>query len=77
MRVLKAGEFKARCLKIMDEVEARREPVLITKNGRPVARLVPAGKSARDAFGSLAGSIEIVGDIVAPAVPASEWDALR
>ena len=40
MREMKAGEFKAKCLKVMDEVQATGEPVLITKRGKPVARLV-------------------------------------
>ena len=44
MKAIPAGQFKARCLRIMDEVRATREPVIITKKGRPVAKLVPADK---------------------------------
>ncbi len=41
MRTMAAGKFKATCLAVMDEVQAKREPVVLTKNGRPVAELVP------------------------------------
>ena len=62
-----AGEFKARCLQLMDEVEASGGEVIITKRGRPVARLVPLAGAARpDVFGCMRGSVTIIGDIVAP-----------
>ena len=77
MRTMPAGEFKARCLKVMDHVRATGEPVLITKKGRPVAKLVPPDEQAEDIFGCLAGRIEIVGDIEAPVIDPGEWDALR
>jgi prevent-host-death family protein len=44
MREMKAGEFKAKCLAVMDEVAATGEPVVITKRGKPIARLVPEAK---------------------------------
>lgn len=77
MRTIPAARFKARCLRIMDEVKARREPVVITKKGRPVARLVPAEDSPRDVFGSLAGQLEIAGDITAPVITPSAWKGSR
>ncbi|MDQ5857421.1 MAG: type II toxin-antitoxin system Phd/YefM family antitoxin [Acidobacteriota bacterium] len=77
MRTIPAARFKARCLKIMDEVKAGREPVLITKKGKPVARLLPAEEPAGDVFGCLAGELEIAGDIVAPLVPSSSWKGSR
>ncbi len=77
MRLIPAARFKARCLKIMDEVKARRETVLITKKGKPVARLVPAEETARDVFGCLAGELEITGDITAPVVVASAWESSK
>jgi prevent-host-death family protein len=77
MKTIPAAKFKAGCLKIMDEVKARREPVLITKKGKPVARLVPVEDAARDVFGCLAGDLEIVGDVLAPVVPASAWQGSR
>jgi prevent-host-death family protein len=77
MKTMAASEFKARCLKVMDEVRSRRESVLITKKGRPVARLVPADEPPSNVFGSLAGVIEITGDIEAPAFPVSDWEQGR
>lgn len=77
MRKIAAGEFKARCLKIMDEVHHRRESVLITKKGVPVAKLVPADAAPADVFGCLAGTAQIVGDIVSPVTDPSDWGATR
>jgi len=77
MKTMPAGQFKARCLKIMDEVRSTREPVLITKKGRPVAKLVPADGRPEDIFGCMKGEVEIVGDIVSPAVPLEDWEVLR
>ena len=77
MKAIPAGQFKARCLRIMDEVRATREPVLITKKGRPVAKLVPADSQPDDIFGCLKDEIKIVGDIESPVTPLEDWDALR
>lgn len=75
MKTIPAAKFKAGCLKIMDDVKARREAVLITKKGKPVARLVPVEEAASDVFGCLAEDLEIAGDITAPAVPPSDWQS--
>jgi prevent-host-death family protein len=40
-RIIKAGEFKARCLQLMDEVASTGETIVVTKRGKPMARLVP------------------------------------
>lgn len=77
MKTMAAGEFKAKCLKIMDRVNATREPVTITKKGRPVAKLVPIDLVSEDMFGTLKGFIEIVGDIESPVEPPEAWEALR
>ena len=77
MRTISAAKFKARCLKIMDEVKAGREPVLITKKGKPVAKLLPVEGPAPDVFGCLAGELEIAGDITAPVVAPSAWKSSR
>ena len=77
MKTMAAGQFKARCLKLMDDVEQTREPVLITKKGRPVAKLVPLEVPAKDVFGCLRGIMEIVGDIESPALPTKDWDISR
>jgi prevent-host-death family protein len=77
MRSIPAARFKAQCLRIMDEVKAHREPVLITKKGKPVARLVPAEDPPRDVFGCLAGELVIAGDIRSPVAPLSTWEGLH
>jgi prevent-host-death family protein len=77
MKTMPAGQFKARCLKVMDDVQLTREPVVITKKGRPVAKLVPATESTDDFLGKLSGSMKIVGDITQPIEDPDAWDALR
>ena len=67
-----AGEFKARCLKLMDEVCDRRREVVITKRGRPVAKLVPIDAPPA-LFGAMKGTVTILGDIVASTD--ENWDA--
>jgi prevent-host-death family protein len=76
MKSMGAAAFKARCLKVMEEVHNTRQPVLITKKGKPVAKLVPPD-TVPDVFDCLKGVIEIVGDIESPVVPPEDWDALR
>lgn len=69
-----AGEFKAKCLKLMDEINKTHEEILITKHGRPVAKLIPLEqKPAKPLFGALKGSVIITGDIVAPT--GAKWEA--
>ena len=75
MKTMAASEFKARCLKVMEEVRTGRETVVVTKKGRPVVRVVPAEKPAEDIFGCLKGIVRITGDIEAPLVPVSDWES--
>ncbi|HEY1264972.1 MAG TPA: type II toxin-antitoxin system Phd/YefM family antitoxin [Terriglobales bacterium] len=77
MKKMAAAEFKAQCLAVMDEVSKTREPVLVTKRGRPVVKLVPAERPAGSFLGRLQGVMEIVGDIESPIEPPEAWDALR
>ena len=70
-RTMKASEFKARCLKLMDEVAESGEEIVITKNGSPTARLAPYRERPKTLFGVDRGKIEILGDIVSPMPP--EW----
>ena len=73
-----AGEFKARCLKLMDQVRVTRRPLVITKRGKPVAKLVPVEEPAsrREIFGCMKGTVTIHGDIVGP-IDDLDWDAAR
>jgi prevent-host-death family protein len=77
MRTMPAGEFKARCLRVMEEVKKYRTPVLITKKGRAVAKLVPPDSQGSDVFGCMADTARIVGDVESPVLAASAWDAAR
>lgn len=63
---MKASEFKAKCLKLMDEISANGGEIVITKNGLPVSRLVPYRERPNSLFGIDRGRIEIRGDIIAP-----------
>jgi len=65
-RIIKASDFKARCLKIMDEVEKTGQEVVITKNGRPVSKLVPVQERPKSLYGALRDSVTILGDIISP-----------
>jgi len=67
MKKIAAGEFKARCLALMEDVRSTREPIVITKRGKPVAKLVPVENGKKDDWiGRLNGVIKIVGDIESP-----------
>jgi len=62
-----AGEFKARCLQIMDDVAETHDEVIITKYGRPVAKLVPVEDDFSDSLGAMAGTvIYLEEDLVSP-----------
>jgi prevent-host-death family protein len=61
-----AGEFKAKCLGLLDEVQRQRKEVVITKRGKPVAKLVPINENPASFVGSMKGTMEIIGDIVSP-----------
>lgn len=72
---IKASEFKARCLALLDEVARTGNPLLVTKNGKPVAELVPHRPATGEAYGVWKDQVRITGDIVSPLD--SEWDALK
>ena len=71
-QTIKASEFKARCLKLMDEVAESGNQIVITKNGRPVSRLVPYRSKPKAPFGRDRDRIRILGDIIEPIDP--EWE---
>ena len=72
-RMIKASEFKARCLKLMDEVAESGEEIVITKNGKPVSKLTPYRHEPNLLFGRNRDNIRILGDIVSP-MPAEWYD---
>ncbi|MBT9330708.1 type II toxin-antitoxin system Phd/YefM family antitoxin [Paracidobacterium acidisoli] len=69
-----AGEFKSKCLKLLDEVARTNEPLVITKHGRPVAKVVPMPPEG-DLVGSMRGSVVWQGDIISPLE--NEWEAAQ
>ena len=69
MKTMPAGVFKTNCLAIMDEVNAKRETVVITKHGQPVAKLVPVDTGVDEIFGFFSGKGSITGDVVSPRSP--------
>jgi prevent-host-death family protein len=77
MKKMAAGSFKANCLAVMDEVQAKHETVVITKRGKPVAKLVPLNTKTDEIYNFLAGKGTITGDIVSPAISPEEWGELK
>ena len=73
VRTIKASEFKAKCLRLLEEVSESGQPIVITKSGRPVAQLGPVVSRAPTLFGVHKGQVQIHGDIVAPVD--ETWDA--
>jgi len=70
---MSATEFKAQCLALMDRVNKTGEEIVITKHGKPVAKLIALREQPWEpAFGSMKGTVQILGDIVAPDFP--DWD---
>ena len=77
METINASDFKARCLAILDRVQATGEPVVILKRGRPVAELLPASRThAEFPQLELKDTVIVTGDIVEPAVPEQHWESL-
>lgn len=72
-RTIEASEFRVKCLKLLDEVADSGQEVIITKNGRPVSRLVPYREKPESLFGIDRGRFTIVGEIVGPLDV--EWEA--
>lgn len=73
-RVIQAGKFKAECLKIMDDVQAKKYSIIITKRNKPIAKLVPLEEeNSALLFGKMKGTAHIKGDLTQPT--GEEWDA--
>jgi prevent-host-death family protein len=79
MKQIAISEFKAKCLVLLEQVRRTRQPIRITRHGKPVAEVVPPTVVMdRDAWvGSMKGSFKIIGDILEPATDEQEWEALR
>jgi prevent-host-death family protein len=77
MKKMAAGFFKTKCLAVMDEVQAKRETIVITKHGKPVAKLVPVKAETDEIYNFLEGKGTVAGDVVSPAVSPDEWGELK
>jgi prevent-host-death family protein len=81
MRTMAAGEFKAKCLAVMAEVNATGQPLLVTKRGKPLARVMPLGEDIAEEetesiFGFMRGMGTITGDIVSSEFTDEEWEQM-
>jgi prevent-host-death family protein len=77
MKKMAAGSFKTNCLAVMDEVRAKHETVVITKHGKPVAKLVPVNTETDEIYNFLAGKGKVAGDVVSPVISPEEWGDLK
>ncbi|MGH9405051.1 MAG: type II toxin-antitoxin system Phd/YefM family antitoxin [Terriglobia bacterium] len=79
MQEVAISVFKAKCLALLEQVQKTRRPIRVTRFGKPVAEVVPPTPRAEHAgwLGSMAGSVEIRGDIVSPVVEETDWEALK
>ena len=72
-KTMAAGYFKTHCLAVMDEVQSKRETIIITKRGKPVVKLAPVEDAADDIYGFMVGKGSITGDVVSPVLSPEEW----
>jgi prevent-host-death family protein len=78
MKSVAISAFKARCLALLEDVARTGKPLLVTKRGKPLARLTAADQSwSNSPQDTLRHSVETLGDVIAPAIPATAWDATR
>jgi prevent-host-death family protein len=70
MKIVPAAKFKAQCLALLERVDP--DGIIITKHGRPVAKVVPIGRPPTHLIGSLKGKLKIKGDIFSTGL---RWDA--
>jgi prevent-host-death family protein len=80
MQEISISEFKAKCLSLLQQVSKTKEPIRVTRFGKPVADVVPPAEVQVDRnawIGSGHGTAKILGDIISPASEPEEWEALR
>jgi len=78
METIAISKFKATCLAVLERVRTTREPILVTRFGKPVAEVLPprAERAGKRVLGQLDSSTKILGDLIEPALPADEWEAI-
>jgi prevent-host-death family protein len=79
MKEIAISEFKAKCLALLEQVANTKQPIRVTRFGKPIAEVVPAAplEKGADWLGAMAGMMQIVEDIVSPVGPESDWEAGR
>jgi prevent-host-death family protein len=77
MKKMTARSFKTKCLAVMEEVQATHQPVVITKHGKPVAKLVPVNVDADEIYDFLAGKGAVTGEVVSPAISVEDWGEIN
>jgi prevent-host-death family protein len=70
MEHINASKFKEQCLALLDNLDP--DGIIITKHGKPVARLIPASSDCADLIGSMKGKIRVQSDILSTGL---KWDA--
>lgn len=75
IKTIAASVFKARCLELMDRVARERQPLIVTKRGRKVVKVIPSETRPASLYGYMAGTGRIVGDVVGPT--GAEWEVDR
>jgi prevent-host-death family protein len=77
-KTVPAGKFKATCLRLMDQVKRTRQMLVVTKNGVPVVKVIPADEiSGTTVMGCMKDTFKIKGDILGPAMDPDDWDASK
>jgi prevent-host-death family protein len=79
MNEVSISEFKAKCLALLEQVRKTKQPLRVTRRGKPVAEVVPPSETfdRMEWIGSMKDSVEILGDIISPAADEDDWEVLR
>ena len=81
LQEVSVSEFKAKCLSLLEQVNKTKTPLRVIKRGKPLADVIPArtdeSESRNNWMGSMAGSMEILGDIVSPVIDLEDIEALK
>ena len=77
MKEVTISEFKAHCFALIREVEKTGNPFRITRRGKPLAEIIPVTQPGKRKLGMLAGTVEILGDIVSPIIDLNDIEAYR
>jgi len=77
IKTISAGAFRTSCFAILAEMTKKRKSIVITKRGKPVAKLVPMNAETDNIFGFFGGKGSITGDVVSPALSEEDWARLK